>query len=340
LLDIQDLKQYIIEENKIPDVLSELGCHSIKHKDGYYQCANPDGDNQSAISVYESEALTAIDYTRDILHGKKSSDLFDLVQFIKECSFSTAIKYVCAWVGVEYYHDFNADKPNCLVVVDNLLDLIGGQSTEEQEVPLKPITETILNYYPKRVNDLFLNDGINYETQDLFEIGYDQQTNRITIPIRDEIGNLIGVKGRLFGTPSEDELKYVYLEPAARSKILYGLYKTVPYIKKNSKVYVGEAEKSVLQMWSMGICNCVATGGKKVSRQQIEMLTRLCADVVFLFDKDVGKSELMELADKFVDGVNVYATIDNKNILDEKEAPTDNPEKFKQLLSECLYKIK
>ena len=38
---------------------------------------------------------------------------------------------------------------------------------------------------------------ISYETQIEFEIGYDESTNRITIPIRDEISSLVGVKGRL-----------------------------------------------------------------------------------------------------------------------------------------------
>ena len=34
-------------------VLEELGCHHITHKGGYYSCGNPDGDNKSAITVYE-----------------------------------------------------------------------------------------------------------------------------------------------------------------------------------------------------------------------------------------------------------------------------------------------
>ena len=62
------------------------------------------------------------------------------------------------------------------------------------------------------VNDLFFKDNIDYGTQAKFEVGYDEQTNRITIPIRDEIGTLVGVKGRMFGKAQKDgELKYLYI---------------------------------------------------------------------------------------------------------------------------------
>ena len=191
------------------------------------------------------------------------------------------------------------------------------------------------------VNDLFFKDNIDYGTQAKFEVGYDEQTNRITIPIRDEIGTLVGVKGRMFGKAQKDgELKYLYIEPTNRSKVLYGLNHTYDAIQRAHKVYVGEAEKSVMQLWSMGMCNAVATGGKRVSRQQIDMLTRLCVDVVFLFDKDVSREELDTLAGRFIDEIHVYAVIDTVGILEEKESPTDDPKKFKRLISECIKRIK
>jgi len=212
---------------------------------------------------------------------------------------------------------------------------------QKEERPLKPISEKILSYYKPYLNDMFLNDGISYETQQEFEIGYDELSNRITIPIRSEIHDLVGVKGRLFKETIEEwEQKYIYLEPCARSKILYGLYKTYPYIKKEGKCYIGESEKFTLQLWSMGYCNSVGIGGKKISSQQIEKLTRLGVDLIFCFDKDVTKKEIENIADRFVDGVNIYYLWDDKDILKDKESPSDSQEKFEYLLKNCLYKIK
>lgn len=95
-----------------------------------------------------------------------------------------------------------------------------------------------------------------------------------------------------------------------------------------------------MQLWSMGIRNCVATGGKKVSQAQIDMLSRLCVKIIFCFDKDVEQSEIEELADRFIESVNIYALIDKDNILDKKESPSDVPDKFKKLLSDNKYLIK
>lgn len=340
MVNIADLKNYILEEQQIETILEELGCHYISHKAGYYQCANPDGDNVTALCVYENDNLTAVDYTRDIANGKTSYDLISVVQFFLELSFPKAVQQICAWVGLDYYHNFEEDLPDSMAVLKELLSLKNEGEPHEDERPLIPISETILGYYKSRVNQLFADDGICYETQQEFEIGFDGLTNRITIPIRDEIGTLVGVKGRYFGNVPEGELKYLYLEPCARNHVLYGLYKTEPCIKNESLVYVGEAEKSVMQMWSMGTCNCVATGGKKVSQNQIEILTRLCVDVVFVFDKDVQLDELIAISSRFVDGVCVYAVIDDKGILGEKESPTDCPEKFKFLIKNCVRRIK
>ena len=340
-IEIQDLKNYILENDQIETILEELGCHHITRRNGCYTCGNPDGDNKSAITVYENEFLLAIDYTRELPKCGNSSDLFSLVQFFKKESFFQSIKQVCAWIGIDYYHDFDSDMPASIRIAQAIIELSGGDSKELDDKPIKPIDEKLLSYYMPYVNDLFYRDHINYVTQVKFEIGYDEQTNRITIPIRDELGTLVGVKGRLFSKNVDtDELKYLYIEPTNRSRVLYGLNHTYNDIQMEHFVYVGEAEKSVMQLWSMGIHNSVATGGKKVSQQQIDMLTRLCVEVVFLFDKDVSRDELDTLAERFMDGVAVYAVVDTENILNEKESPTDDPEKFKHLISKCKKRIK
>lgn len=341
-MDIELLKEHILENNLIPRVLDELGCHHIRQKDGYYSCSNPDGDNQSAVCVYENTNLTTINYTRDITQGRNSSDLISLVEFYRNESFAYAIKWLCDVLDIDYYSNMYEDLPESMKITKMLLGMQSDNINEEDdEKPLKPIPSKILSYYKPFVNQMFADDGVSYDTQKEFEIGYDEQSNRITIPIRDDIGNLVGVKGRYFErNVPEDEQKFMYLEKCARSKILYGLYKTINYIKKNKRCFVVEAEKGVQQLFDAGYCEAVATGGKKVTKCQINKLTRLCVPIIFVFDKDVTKEELDVLADRFIEGTEIYALIDTIGILDEKESPTDNIEKFKTLLEKCLYKLK
>jgi DNA primase len=341
-MDVKTLKEYIYENQKVEYLLESIGCHHIKwHTNGYWTCANYDGDNRQAITIYNNEFLGCINYTRDITNGKNiSADLITLVCFNKSLSFFEGLKFVCSELGIDYYYNFDDDIPESIKITKLILDMNKGDINEEDK-PLKPISEKILTYYKLYVNDMFANDGISYQTQREFEIGYDDYTNRITIPIRDEISSLVGVKGRLFKQQLEEwELKYLYLEPCARSKILYGLYKTYPFIKQEGKCLVGEAEKFTLQTWDMGYQYAVSIGGTKVTNQQIEKLTRLGVDIIFCFDKDVTKKEIEDIVNRFVDGVNIYYIFDDKNILNEKEAPSDNIEKFKYLYQNCMYKIK
>lgn len=340
-MDVVQLKSYILEESRVDEILQSIGCHHIHyHSSGYWTCANKDGDNKQAIVVWNNEYLPCVNYTRQMVSNGRKTDIIDLVCFANDLTFPEALKYICNLLGIEYYHDFNLDIPESLQITDLILKM-NQNSTYDIDKPLKPISINILSYYKNRVNNLFLNDNISYSTQQDFQIGYDDSTNRITIPIFSEIGDLVGVKGRLLKEQlSPDDMKYIYLEPCQRSKVIYGLNKTMPYIKRAGRIYVPEAEKGVLQLWDYGDRNAGATGGKELSSQQIELLTRLGVDIVFVQDKDVKQKEIEELASHFIDQIPIYYIYDNDNILNEKESPTDNPEKWKYLKENNIYRIK
>ena len=341
-MDIEILKEHILENNFIPTILEELGCHHIRKKDGYFQCANPDGDNVTAVCVYENTNLTTINYTRDISNGKNiHTDLISLVEFYKNETFPYAVKWICDVLDIDYYSNLDEDLPKSLQLTKMLVEMQSVDTEAETEKPLKPIPEKILSYFKPYVNDMFNEDGVGYDTQVEFEIGYDEFTNRITIPIRDDLGNLVGVKARYFYRQvPEDEQKFMYIEKCARSQILYGLYKTINFIKKAQRVFVVEAEKGVQQLYDKGYFEAVATGGSKISKNQIDKLTRLCVPIIFVFDKDITKEELDNIASRFIDGTEVYALIDTIGILNEKESPTDDISKFEQLLERCMYRLK
>ena len=338
-MDIMAFKDYLFENEKVVTVLSSLGCHHIRQHGNRIVCTNPDGDNQQAVNVF-LPSLSVVNYTRDLDSVSKYHDIFTLVQFYKEYDFFDALKYVCDCVGVDPYQNFEEDIPEELILIKLAKAELSGDNYEPEK-PLSPIPEQILTYYLPYVNDYFKNDGISYDVQKTFEIGYDQCTNRITIPIRNYDGKLIGVKGRWFGDIPEDSdiQKYLYLEPCNKGQVLFGLDKSYDYIRYNHCVYVGESEKFVMQLFSYGDKNCVSTGGKTITRHQIEMLSRMCVDVVLCLDKDVNIDELKNIADKFIGTVNVFAVMDNDGLLNEHESPSDNKDKWQQL-KESVVKIR
>ncbi len=166
-----------------------------------------------------------------------------------------------------------------------------------------------------------------------FGLGIDVFSHRITIPIRDELGRLVGVKGRrVWDVIDEYNPKYIYLHQCAKSKILYGLYKTLPYIKEANEIIVCESEKGVMQLWDMGFKNAVGIGGHSLSDWQITLIAQTGASkVIIAYDKDVPIEEVTKEAKKIAPFRDVEYILDIENILDEKESPMDNPEKWIKL---------
>ncbi|OQC48861.1 MAG: hypothetical protein BWX56_01653 [Euryarchaeota archaeon ADurb.Bin023] len=52
------------------------------------------------------------------------------------------------------------------------------------------------------------------------------------------------------------------------------------------------------------------------------------------------KKEIENIADRFINNMNLYYLFDEKNILNEKESPSDNQQKWEYLIANHLYKIK
>ena len=341
-MDVQRLKEHILDNNLVPDILTEIGCHHVRVRSDMVQAANPDGDNATAICVYLNENLTTLNYTRQILsEGQtRTTDIMDLVGYIRDCSFFETIKWLCGFCGLDYYAE-EEEIPESLQVLQ-FLNQMNKESIgdEDDNTPLKPISPKVLEYYLPIGNIMFERDGISLSTQHFFNIGYDPQTNRLTIPIYSEIGHLLGVKGRIFQEELEEgQNKYLYLFKTNKSKILFGLDKNLNNIIQQGKVYVTESEKGVMQLYDMGYYG-VATGGSKISKYQINMLTRLGVQIIFAYDKDIEEDELKNIAEQFVEGVPVYAIFDRDNILKEKESPSDNVSHWLHLVQNNIYKIR
>lgn len=340
-MDVVSLKTYIYDEDLSEQVLESIGCHSIKrHGNDYITCGNKDGDNQNAITLYLNENLTVVNYTRCLSKTKRTTDIIDLVMFNEDLTFPEALKFVCNELGLDFYNSGLEDVPESLQIIKMLQDMKVNSEQEDNE-PLKPVNEKILSYYIPYGNKMWEDeDGISLETQEEFCIGFDPCTNYITIPIYDELGSLVGVKGRYYGTPDKVHPKYTALEKYSKGRVLYGYWQNKEYIKNSRFLYVVESEKNILKLAELGVRNVISTGGKKITKYQIEMIVRTGCIPILSYDKDVNEDELNYIASLFIDGIDVYAIIDKNNLLEQKESPSDNPNKWMQLVKNNIYKIK
>ena len=337
-MDIRELKEEILNRELISDILSEIGCHHIVDRGEYFSCGNRDGDNTRSIVVYKNEYIGCTNYTRQITKNGRSADIFDLIAYAEDCSFAEAMKFVCNLAGIDFYGEAQ-ELPESLQIIKLLKEMSTGEDGEDN-TPVKPISEKILSYYLPYGNKMFEDDNISLDVQQEFEIGFDCATGYITIPIRDSLGSLCGVKGRYFGEPDERHTKYTHIEKCSKGRILYGYWQNREYIKQNKYIYILESEKAVQQLATIGVRSCVSTGGKTISKYQVEEIIRTGCTPILALDKDVDEEELQNIASMFMDGIAVYAIIDKDNILDEKESPSDNPQKWQHLIKNNVYKVK
>ena len=193
-------------------------------------------------------------------------------------------------------------------------------------VPNEPISDLALNNFRTIPDYRWLKEGISLHTQEFYQIGYDYQSHRITIPIRNENGELIGVKGRLLKDEDKSDYnpKYMYLYNCNISQEWFNMYNARDSILENKKVYIFESEKSVMKMHTFGYNNAVAISSSDISEVQVSMIKNLGLDIdiVLCYDKDKDVDEVKNKADMFTNR-NVYGIIDLEDKLGAKDAPVD-----------------
>lgn len=119
--------------------------------------------------------------------------------------------------------------------------------------------------------------GFDKKTLREWEVGFDYEANRVTIPVRDHMGRLVGMTKRAI---DDAWPKYLHLN-FKKSKILYGEHKS----SNRVPVWVGEGQIDALALWSLLGVNVVSTMGARVGNEQIQRLKQY-PKVILAFDND------------------------------------------------------
>lgn len=338
-MNANELKQYIMDNNKISLVLEKVGCHNIKEYQTEYRAALPNKTNSTAVCVKKDNLYTAI-RSNDI---NVQGDIFILIIELKRVSFGKANKLMHYYLGLEYKF-FNKDrevknKPNILEVFRKVKR---SRFIINQDVPV--YDESILKEYSDLPHISWVREGIMPFACEKFNIGYDYSKKRIIIPWRYWCGEdekqYMGIVGRTT-IPNSDLLdipKYLAIKPFRKSLGLYGLYENYQTIQKKRYAVVYEAEKSVLKRYSRKDGTGVAIGCHDLSDEQVKILIGLNVDIIIAYDKGISLHDIRKDCERFYKIRNVYYIKDSYGLLGTKESPADRPNKeFEFLLK---YKVK
>lgn len=309
--------------------LLRTGCHNKDWQDGSYKL-------YFYLNTKSFFCFTECQCSMDIIElVKKRWDLEG-----RQYEFKNIIEWICGVIGLSERFNLN----------DNVINHQSWKSRLERYIT--PQNHTYIGKtYDKRVLKLlkphyhksFLDDGITIETMKRFGIGFYFPQNQITIPVFTEDGRLAGIHCRNLNQKVIDKgYKYLPLRLSngdmfnfKTNQVLYGFNYNKPMIEKTKRAILFEAPKSVLQMDSyFGRTNCVALFGMNLNITRRNLLLKCdIKEIVIALDKQYrikGDNEwekwcknILKIAKLFNGYCKVTVIVDENNLLDYKDSPSD-----------------
>src|SRR3954452_6696295 len=132
---------------------------------------------------------------------------------------------------------------------------------------------------------------------------YDRFRNRITFPIRDQRGRVLGFGARALSPDAQPKyLNSPEGELYRKSHTLYGIDRAPGPIAKARRAIVVEGYTDVLALHQAGVEEAVAIMGTAVTPEQVSMLAGLTDGVVLALDADRAGADAMIRAQKVAGG--------------------------------------
>jgi len=327
---------------------------------GKYVKLKQAGKNYSGLCPFHSEKTPSFIVSPELQRYKcfgcgEAGDIFNFVQQIENIDFPEALEKLAKEAGIKLkksggntiykrleeinklaaIHFFNQLKKN-----DNALDYLHKRGVRNQSIKnfgigyapgdsklLSSIQKT--SKYSKK--ELFLS-GLFVERQGKLRSKF---FRRIMFPIRSTSGRIIAFTGRVLPNNKYGP-KYMNSPetPIYRKKEnLYGQYEARQEIRKQDLVIICEGSTDVISAHQSNIKNIVAPLGTAITSEQLEKISRLTKNVLFLFDSDEAGQKALEKAFVLSQplSLNTYAS-NTQPYKDLDELIQKEPEKLKNIV--------
>ncbi len=130
-----------------------------------------------------------------------------------------------------------------------------------------------------------LDVGIINQSDDRY---YDMFTRRITFPLWDKDGNVVGFSARIY-RGEKDTSKYVNSRESKlfkKGETLYNYHRARDFVKLEKSVIVVEGFMDAIRLFVGGVKNVVALQGTALTKEQINLLKKLHTKVILCLDND------------------------------------------------------
>lgn len=166
--------------------------------------------------------------------------------------------------------------------------------------------------------------------------GRERFAGRITFPISDRRGRMVGFGARAMGDDHPKYLNTPETEIFAKRDLLYGFPQVTEAIRKQRAALVVEGYTDVLMLYQAGIKNAVATLGTATTPAHLRTLSGYADKIYVLFDPDAAGEKAIERAAATASELKL-----DLRVLRLSEDPADwllehSPEEFEVLLGDAM----
>jgi len=166
--------------------------------------------------------------------------------------------------------------------------------------------------------------------------GRERFAGRITFPISDRRGRMVGFGARAMGDDHPKYLNTPETEIFAKRDLLYGFPQVTEAIRKQRAALVVEGYTDVLMLYQAGIKNAVATLGTATTPAHLRTLSGYADKIYVLFDPDAAGEKAIERAAATASELKL-----DLRVLRLSKDPADwllehSPEEFEVLLGDAM----
>ncbi len=118
---------------------------------------------------------------------------------------------------------------------------------------------------------------------------YDRFRDRLTMPIHDPRGRVIGFAARILDADKKDAPKYLNSPDTPlfdKGRTLFNLHRAGPASRQSGRIVVVEGQMDVIALAAAGIAEAVAPMGTALTERQLELLWRMVETPILCFDGD------------------------------------------------------
>jgi DNA primase len=334
-INADKLKEYIVENNCIEQILLSVDCHDLHEYTSEWRAALPQGTNKTAVCVKKDNLSVIIRNSA----GNTRGDIFTLVMTLKHMSFGQANKFIHKELGLKYSYKKNSKEE----IKKDPLAIFKKIKRQKYIIDNKNIPvydDNCLKEYIDLPYIGWVREGILPSTCKKFHIGYSYDRKRIVIPERKWDGDdneYIGISGRttvpnyeLFDIPKYFKLSNTY----PKGFNVYGLNENYQTIQEAGYCVVMESQKSVLKRYSRKDGTCVAIGNCEITAEQVRILISLNVEIVIALDEGININHVRKECDKFYPIRKVSYIYDTWGLIEKgsKDSPADKENKIYNFL--------